>query len=161
MKDESELTERAEAVLEAFRKRNRTLAVAESCTGGWLSKIITDISGASSVYSGGICTYSNSAKVRFLGVREATLEKYGAVSEQTAREMAEGVKAAFGSSAGIGITGIAGPSSDDTNKPVGLIFVAFSDEKGTQVIKLNNQFRENIRENNRYSAIMTALRLLR
>jgi PncC family amidohydrolase len=136
------------------------LAIAESCTGGWLSKIITDISGASSVYLGGICSYSNSVKTKLLGVKEDTLKNFGAVSEQTAREMAVGVKNALGSDIGVGITGIAGPLSDNTQKSVGLIYVAVAYENTVIIKELNNKFTEDIRLNNRLSAIETALHLL-
>lgn len=157
---ELQLIELATNVVDTLKKQNKTLGLAESCTGGWLSKIITDVSGASSVYLGGICSYSNSVKMKFLGVKEETLSTYGAVSEQTAREMAVGAKNALGSDVGVGITGIAGPLSDNTKKPVGLIYVAIAYENTITVKELNNSFTENIRTNNRLSAIETALHLL-
>ncbi len=154
------LTEKAEKIVSRFIENGVTLSVAESCTGGWLSKILTDISGISSIYSGGICSYSNEIKMKFLGVKEETLSSFGAVSEQTAREMAHGVRNAMGTQIGVGITGIAGPASDNTEKPVGLIYVAVTDGNKTQVTELRNNFSENIRLNNRLSAIDTALNLL-
>lgn len=150
----------AEAVVNNLKKQNKTLGLAESCTGGWLSKIITDVSGASAVYNGGICSYSNSVKMKLLGVSEETLRLYGAVSEQTAREMALGARKALGTDVGVGITGIAGPLSDNTNKSVGLIYVAVAFDDTVIVKELNNKFTENVRLNNRLSAIETALHLL-
>ena len=157
---EAQLIKSAEAVVSSLKKQNKTLGLAESCTGGWLSKIITDVSGASSVYLGGVCSYSNSVKMKLLGVKEETLIKFGAVSEQTAREMAMGARKALGSDIGVGITGIAGPLSDNTNKSVGLIYVAVSYEDTVTVKELNNHFTDDIRLNNRLSAIETALSLL-
>ena len=155
-----DLIKSAEAVISSLKKQNKTLGLAESCTGGWLSKIITDVSGASSVYLGGVCSYSNSVKMKLLGVKEETLIKFGAVSEQTAREMAMGARKALGSDIGVGITGIAGPLSDNTNKSVGLIYVAVSYEDTVTVKELNNHFTDDIRLNNRLSALETALSLL-
>lgn len=157
---EFQLTELATKVVEKLKNDNKTLGLAESCTGGWLSKIITDVSGASSVYLGGICSYSNTVKMNLLGVKEDTLKLYGAVSEQTAREMAIGARKALGSDIGVGITGIAGPLSDNTNKSVGLIYVAVAYEDTVTVKELNNKFTDNIRLNNRLSAVETALGLL-
>ncbi len=157
---ELQLTNLAQTIVAKLKKQNKTLGLAESCTGGWLSKIITDISGASAVYNGGICSYSNAVKMNLLGVKEETLRLYGAVSEQTAREMALGARKALGSDVGVGITGIAGPLSDNTQKSVGLIYVAVAFDDTVIVKELNNKFTENIRLNNRLSAIETALCLL-
>ena len=157
---ETELISLAERVVKKLKEEGKTLSLAESCTGGWLSKINTDVSGASSVYLGGVCSYSNSVKAQILGVSEDDLAKYGAVSEQVARSMAQGVRKAIGADIGIGITGIAGPLSDNTSKPVGLIYISISDGKTTDCIKLQNNFQENIRLQNRLSAIETAIKLL-
>ena len=157
---EQKLTALAQRDFEALKQTRKTLAVAESCTGGWLSKVITEISGVSAVYLGGVCTYANSAKERLLGVRPETLAAHGAVSEETAREMAEGVRKAFDADVGVGITGIAGPASDGTDKPVGLIYVAAANGKTTVVRELRNEFRIDVREQNRYSAVKTALELI-
>ncbi len=157
---ELQLIQLAESVVDRLRAENKTLGLAESCTGGWLSKIITDVSGASAVYNGGICSYSNAVKMKLLGVKEETLALYGAVSEQTAREMAMGAKAALGSDIGVGITGIAGPLSDNTSKSVGLIYVAVAVNNTVTVKQLNNNFTDDVRLNNRLSAVETALRLL-
>lgn len=150
----------AEKAVENLKLKNKTLALAESCTGGWVSKLITDVSGASAVYQGGVCSYSNQVKMDVLGVKEETLNSLGAVSEQVAIQMAEGVKKALKSQIGIGITGIAGPLSDNTAKPVGLIYVAIADESKTICSELRNNFTEDIRLQNRMSAAETALTLL-
>ena len=157
---ELDLIKLAEKAVKKLKEQNKTLALAESCTGGWVSKIITDVSGASAVYQGGVCSYSNEVKMSILGVKEETLASYGAVSEQVAVQMAEGVKKALNSDIGIGITGIAGPFSDNTNKPVGLIYVAISDNEKTLCTELKNNFKEDIRLQNRLSAVETALNLL-
>ncbi len=157
---ELQLIQLAETVVGKLKSENKTLGLAESCTGGWLSKIITDVSGASSVYLGGVCSYSNAVKMKLLGVKEETLNAFGAVSEQTAREMALGARKALGSDIGVGITGIAGPLSDNTKKSVGLIYVAVAHEDTVTVKELNNNFTDNIRLNNRLSAVETALCLL-
>lgn len=125
------------AVIEFLRERGMTLACAESCTGGLISKRITDVSGCSDVFVGGCVTYANEAKMRLLGVKAETLEAFGAVSEQTAREMAVGVREALGADVGISVTGIAGPGGGTPEKPVGTVFVGISTEKGTQVRKLS------------------------
>lgn len=157
---EKDLMLSAQSIVKALSEKGLTLSLAESCTGGWLSKIITDVSGASAVYAGGACTYSNEIKMKLLGVKKETLDSFGAVSRQTAEEMANGVRKAFRTDIGIGITGIAGPLSDNTKKPVGLIYVAISKKDGTSVKELRNNFSEDIRTNNRLSAIETALNLL-
>lgn len=157
---ELDLINLAEKAVENLKLKNKTLALAESCTGGWVSKLITDVSGASAVYQGGVCSYSNQVKMDILGVKEESLNSFGAVSEQVAIQMAEGVKKALKSDIGVGITGIAGPLSDNTAKPVGLIYVAISDESKTICTELRNNFTENIRLQNRMSAAETALTLL-
>ena len=147
-------------VFKKLKEQNKTLALAESCTGGWVSKLITDVSGASAVYQGGVCSYSNDIKMKILGVKEETLATLGAVSEEVAVQMAEGVRKALGSDIGIGITGIAGPLSDNTSKPVGLIYVCIADGNKTLCTELRNKFTEGIRLQNRISAVETALKLL-
>lgn len=113
-----------------------TLSTAESCTGGLISSLLTDISGSSNFIKSNFVTYSNEAKQKYLNVRHDTLEKYGAVSEQTAKEMAEGLIVQTGADFAIGITGIAGPTGGSKEKPVGLSYVGISDGKNTVVEKL-------------------------
>lgn len=127
-------------------KNNMTLAVAESCTGGLLSKRITDLAGASAYYLGGICSYSNEVKMNLLGVRRETLEKYGAVSEQTAEQMARGICKRLGSDVGVGITGIAGPDGGTEEKPVGLVYISVCINGKVITRKTNNGYgRDRVR----------------
>lgn len=99
------------------------LGTAESCTGGWLAKSITDLGGVSDVFAGGFITYSNEWKMRLLNVRRRTLLKYGAVSEQTAAEMAQGLVKRYDVQVGAAITGIAGPTGGTAEKPIGLVYI--------------------------------------
>jgi nicotinamide-nucleotide amidase len=106
--------------------RGLTLATAESCTAGLVAHRITNVSGSSAYYLGGMVAYANEAKEALLGVRHATLLAHGAVSEETAREMARGARRRLGADVGISVTGIAGPTGGTPDKPVGLVYVALS-----------------------------------
>lgn len=108
-----------------------TIACAESCTGGLLTSRLTDVAGSSAYVKGSIVSYSNEIKERLVGVESATLSKYGAVSEQTAREMAEGIQKTIETDIGVGVTGIAGPDGGTPLKPVGLVYIAVTGSKGT------------------------------
>lgn len=141
-------------------ERKLKIATAESCTGGMIAEMITDISGASSVFDCGIVSYSNEIKSSLLGVSEETLRTHGAVSEETVREMVKGILNISGADIAVAVSGIAGPLSDDTNKPVGLIYIAVATSEKTFIKKLNNSFSVNIRENNRNSAANEALKLV-
>ncbi len=114
-----------------LKSKNMTCSTAESCTAGLTAKMITDVSGSSAYFVGGVASYSNDVKIKVLGVRKETIEKYGAVSEETAREMADGVKKLTGSDIAVSITGIAGPTGGTPEKPVGLVWfgVAYPDGK--------------------------------
>ena len=118
-------------------EQNITISTAESCTGGLLGKIITSVPGASSIYGYGFITYANEAKVRLLGVLPETLEKYGAVSHQTACEMAQGAKKVSGSDIAVSVTGIAGPGGGTQEKPVGLVYIAIAYNNAVEFKKLN------------------------
>lgn len=150
-----------EVVVTELGRRGLRLATAESCTGGLLSKRITDIAGASKVFQMGAVTYANKIKTLLLGVPEPTLEQYGAVSEQTARAMAEGVRGKSGSELGIGITGIAGPDGGTAEKPVGLIYIALCDGKHTWVRKMQRAGASKGREYLRNLAASNALDMVR
>ena len=127
-----------EATLVAkLREKGLTLSCAESCTGGLVAKRIVDIAGCSDVFAGGAVTYANDAKVRLIGVKQETLDRFGAVSEQTAAEMAEGIRKALGTDLGISTTGIAGPGGGTAEKPVGTVFVAIAGENGVKVKRLS------------------------
>ena len=123
-------------VLDLLRAKGKTLGAAESCTGGLLSKRLTDIPGASSVFFGGITSYVNQVKSNVLGVPEALLEEHGAVSEPVARAMAEGARKVLGTDLAVAVTGVAGPDPDDRGNEVGLVYVAFTDGTETTVQKL-------------------------
>lgn len=138
-------------------QKNKTIAVAESCTGGYFGKELTDLSGASTYFMGGLITYSNKSKVEELNVSEETITKYGAVSYETACEMATNVRNLFKTDFGISITGIAGPSGGTESKPVGTVFIGFSDESGTKAFEFH--FGEN-RSINRERAVANAFLLL-
>lgn len=125
------------AAIALLREKGLTLACAESCTGGLISKRITDIAGCSDVFVGSCVTYANEAKVKLLGVSEETLKEWGAVSEQTAKEMARGVRNALGTDIGVSVTGIAGPDGGTPEKPVGTVFLGISTKEGEQVRRLS------------------------
>lgn len=125
-----------ELVVRELEKAGKTLATAESCTGGLLAKRITDVSGASQVFEMGAVTYANRIKEKVLGVSHETLEAHGAVSEETAREMARGIRLAADSDLGVGITGIAGPGGGTPEKPVGLVYIALCDGEHTWVRRM-------------------------
>ena len=120
-----------ETVFHLLKDRGLTLSTAESCTGGLISKRLTDIPGSSSVLKGGVVSYSNEAKIKFLGVPAGLIEKHGAVSHEVAQAMAEGIRVSAGTDLGVSVTGIAGPDSDGTGKPVGLVYVGLAASDGT------------------------------
>ncbi|MBO8158540.1 competence/damage-inducible protein A [Thermosyntropha sp.] len=124
-------------VAKLARKRNINLAFAESCTGGLLAKMITDLPGSSEYFWGGVVTYSNEAKEKILGVKSQTLSTYGAVSEETAREMLKGILELSGAQMGAAITGIAGPGGGSEKKPVGLVYIAVGSLERNVVKKMN------------------------
>ncbi|WP_432647193.1 CinA family protein [Mitsuokella sp.] len=133
----SELLE--EKIGRLLSAQNLTISCAESCTGGLLTSRLTDIAGSSAYVMGSVVSYTNRIKEALVGVRHETLLAHGAVSEETAREMAEGIRRAIKTDIGIGITGIAGPGGGTKEKPVGLVFIAVSGPWGT-IVK-ENHFR--------------------
>jgi PncC family amidohydrolase len=114
---------------ELLRKRGLRLAVAESCTGGLIGHWLTNVAGSSTYYMGSVTAYAYETKVRILGVSWDTLEKYGAVSEETVLEMARGVRLALVADIGISVSGIAGPTGGTPDKPVGTTWIGFSSPK--------------------------------
>ena len=114
-------------VIEKLRERGLLLATAESCTGGLCAKRLTDVAGASQVFCGGVVSYTNDVKMRLLGVKEETLAQFGAVSGETAREMAEGARKATGADVAVSVTGLAGPGGDEFGHPVGTVFIGYAD----------------------------------
>ena len=146
-------------VIEKLRERGLMLATAESCTGGLCAKRLTDVAGASQVFCGGVVSYTNDVKMRLLGVKEETLAQFGAVSGETAREMAEGARQATGADVAVSVTGVAGPSSDEMGNVVGTVFIAFSSEQETISEKLQlSGDREKIREQSVNAMLWLAMR---
>lgn len=141
-----------------LRRQGKTLATAESCTGGFLGKLLTDIPGSSDFYQGGIISYSNALKIRHLKVSREDLDRWGAVSEPVACQMARGVRDWSGADLGISVTGIAGPSGGSPEKPVGLVYLGLSDSAETRARKL---LLEGDREAIRASACRIALDWIR
>lgn len=143
-------------LLSLLRQTGKTLATAESCTGGLLGSMITAVPGSSQVYQGGVVSYSNDVKHRVLGVPQELLDSFGAVSAPVAEAMAKGVRQVCGASIGVGITGIAGPGSDGTEKPVGLVFLGYCDETCciSKKLMLNGSREEIRRESCRQAALL-------
>lgn len=135
-------------IYEYLKKERLKITFAESCTGGLLSKLMTDIPGASEVFDGGIVSYSNAVKNKFLGVEDDVLKKHGAVSAECAKQMAEGARRVFGADIAVSVTGLAGPGGESDEKPVGLVYIGVADRNTTTVYKtLNKQAsREQVRE---------------
>ncbi|MFX1392377.1 MAG: CinA family protein [Promethearchaeota archaeon] len=133
-----ELIERIANIIQKFSEKKILIAIAESCTGGYVSHMFTNISGASKIFERGVITYGNQAKIDILKVNPKDLDKYGAVSEEIAHQMAYNVRVMSKlCDIGIGITGIAGPTGGTPEKPVGLVFIGFSTEKENFVKKFN------------------------
>lgn len=123
----------ARTVGERLKAAGQILVTAESCTGGWVAQAVTSIAGSSDWFERGYVTYSNAAKEELLGVKQATLKKHGAVSEETAREMAQGALARSKGTVALAVTGVAGPGGGTAEKPVGMVCFAWADKRGTRV----------------------------
>lgn len=148
------------AAVWALKEKNLHVAVAESCTGGYVAKRITDVSGASDVFECGICSYSNRIKHQILGVKQETLDTFGAISEETAREMAEGVRRISGAEIGVSVTGNAGPQASE-GKDVGLVYIGVDSDHFKKVFMLHvNRKDQDARETIRYLASSHALSLI-
>lgn len=148
----------ASVVVGLLTRQNHTVAIAESCTGGYLANRITNVPGASAVFQAGLVTYSNAAKIEFLGVQPSTLEQHGAVSEATASEMALGAQRRTGSTYALALTGIAGPSGGTSEKPVGTVFIGFATPEGVVVHRFLNEYD---RETFKFYTSQQALDILR
>lgn len=148
------------AAVKMLKEKGLEAAAAESCTGGYVSKRLTDVNGASSVFQCGVCTYSNRMKRQLLGVKESTLQKFSAVSPETAAEMAAGVRKLSGAHIGVAVTGNAGPEPSE-GKPVGLVYIAVDSDWHKEVFEMNiNRRDENLREMIRYLASSRAIYML-
>lgn len=154
----NELARKVGERLEAAREQ---LVTAESCTGGWVAQAVTAISGSSGWFERGFVTYSNASKEELLGVRAATLERHGAVSEETAREMAQGALARSNGSLAVAVTGIAGPGGGSPDKPVGTVCFAWG--RGKNVMTETRHFsgdRDSVRRQSVVHALEGVLRTL-
>lgn len=148
--DENELQS---LVVKKLIEQKKTVATAESCTGGLVSKRITEVNGSSGVFECGVCSYANRIKNKILGVDNETLNTVGAVSPETAEQMARGVRKLANADFGISTTGIAGPTGGTKDKPVGLVYFAAADKEKTTVIKaLLGDAKDNSREGIRKTA---------
>ena len=133
---DNELFEISQQLGRLLQSKDKKISTAESCTGGWISQIITDVPGSSAWFDRGFVTYSNAAKMQMLGVKPETLDAFGAVSAQTATEMANGALQNSDADCAIAVTGIAGPTGGTTTKPVGTVFIAWAyKNQETTVIK--------------------------
>lgn len=159
LKEANDVT-KAEKTVAELKKRSMTVSFAESCTGGLLAKMVTDVSGSSAVFECGVVSYSNRIKHSVLGVKNETLGKYTAVSEQTVKEMARGVKKLSGADICVSVSGTAGPGSDSSGTPVGVIWICVMYKDKVFTKKLMNSFDENVRENNRLSAAETVFDMI-
>lgn len=151
------------AVVKLLKEKGLTMATAESCTGGFVAKRITDISGSSAAFECGIVSYSNRIKAEVLGVNEADLEKYGPVSETVARQMALGALKVSSADVAVSVTGLAGPDSDGSDNPVGLSYIGLAAKDGTVCVKklFTGKSGKDCREYNRYVNASNSLNLVR
>jgi nicotinamide-nucleotide amidase len=152
----------AESVGQQLRAAKRRLATAESCTGGWVAKVCTDVAGSSQWFECGFVTYSNAAKIRDIGVSERTLANHGAVSEATVREMAAGALRVSGVDVAVSISGIAGPDGGTTLKPVGTVWFGLASVQrgGDVVISSEARLFSGDREEIRRASVERALQLV-
>ena len=148
-------------LVQALAKRGWKIATAESCTGGMVGQRITNVSGSSAVYPGGIISYCNEVKNRLLGVNAQILQPLGPVSEPVAAQMAQGARRVLCTELGVGVTGIAGPNSDESGKPVGLVYVGASDGRSTLVREFHFRGgRAEVRQQAADAALSLCLELL-
>lgn len=156
----SSIDKTAYSVVQLLVKKGLKLSSAESCTGGLISAAITSVAGSSEVFDEGICTYANSAKMKYLEVPAETLDEFGAVSEETALAMVKGVAKQSGSDIAVSVTGIAGPTGGTLEKPVGTVYVGlFVKGKASAKLVYTNPLDsdENVREFIRLSTVLAAL----
>lgn len=154
-----ELKQRAAALLAAYERQGLKIATAESCTGGLVAALLTEIAGSSAVVERGFVTYSNEAKTELIGVPADLIAQHGAVSEPVARAMAEGALAHSWADVAVAITGVAGPGGGSVEKPVGLVHFGLA-RKGAETVHLERRYGDLGRESVRRSAVQDALMLL-
>lgn len=162
MTQPDDIDELAASLVSELTKAGESVATAESCTGGWLAKALTDISGSSECFGYGIVSYSNAAKEALLGVRQATLLEFGAVSEAVVREMASGALRLSGATYSVAVSGIAGPSGGSGEKPVGTVWFAWAVRTGGEItIDAKMHHFPGDRRSVRSSAVIVALQGIR
>ncbi len=162
MAEAGNIRDAASALVAALKSAGMTVTTAESCTGGWIAKAITDVAGSSAVFAYGIVSYSNGAKKSLLGVDGKALAKAGAVSEPVVIQMAEGALEVSGADLSVAVSGIAGPDGGSEAKPVGTVWFAWSRRSGTEVAtKTDRQCFRGDREAVRRQAVLHALRGIR
>lgn len=144
-------------VASLLTEKELMVATAESCTGGLIGHALTNIPGSSAYYAGGVISYTNALKIKLLGVAASTLEEHGAVSESTAREMAEGIKTVAHADIGVASTGIAGPGGGTSEKPVGLVYIGLAAE----VTTVKDFVFDGDRLQNKKSTVQAALQMIR
>ena len=154
-----DIEETARAIVADFAKKELLIATAESCTAGLIAGAITEISGSSAVFDRGFVTYSNEAKREMIGVANATLKAHGAVSRETALEMAEGAIGNSGANISVAVTGIAGPGGGSEEKPVGLVHLAAA-RRGSKPIHREMRYGDIGRSGIRLATVRTALEML-
>lgn len=137
MSEASNVRAITQAAAEKLLSRKALLATAESCTGGWISKALTDLPGSSAWFAGGVVSYSNQAKADLLGVLPKTLDEEGAVSEAVVREMAAGAMQRLGAQLSVAVSGVAGPDGGNEDKPVGTVWIAWASADGTVARRFN------------------------
>lgn len=155
-----EIAALADEVIERLKAKGRTIATAESCTGGLIAGALTSVSGSSDAVYGGFVTYANEAKIAMVGVPYALLREFGAVSQEVATSMAEGALAAAGTHIAVAVTGIAGPLGGSKDKPIGLVYFAVA--TGEDVRHLRKAFDPNwSRDAIRQASVIEALKLVK
>lgn len=156
------LYRKAEELVILLKNKNLTIATAESCTGGMVSEVLTEISGVSSVFNLGITSYTNEIKNKILGVHSETLDNFGAVSAETACEMAENVSKLANSDIGVSVTGVAGPSASEGHNP-GYVFIAvsFEDKRCFKLLNIEPKSREFIRESAVYNLLELVIGIIK
>ena len=158
MNSDAELSALSAQLGRYLLERNLRMVTAESCTGGWIGKVLTDISGSSAWYLGGVVAYSNALKETLLGVRATTLVEHGAVSEPAAREMAIGALQALGGDIAVAVTGIAGPDGGTADKPVGTVWFAWAWRTGDTIgVRVEHEVFSGDRDQVRRATVRLAL----
>lgn len=158
MTHNDEIAKLANALVASLVASGKTVAAAESCTGGWIAKSLTDIAGSSAVFGYGMVSYSNGAKEHLLGVKNETLEQHGAVSEEVVSEMAEGALSLSGADVAVAVSGIAGPDGGTDEKPVGTVWFAWARRDGSSImIDTELQLFDGDRETVRAQTVLHAL----